>query len=226
MESVIAALTGLAVGIAGTYVKSLLAARAKVGEELRDLRLGPYRELWAMTALVSRWPTWPLTAAELDDLHWRLRAWYYGKGGLYLSENSRARYGEMQQVIGLTVAAAADAAITPAAYRDLVATCSALRTALTEDLESRRQRSVWWTVSRWRLHAAQAYRAALRIEALGGAPAVHVAPPGETGGVRDLWRCSRFRRERAARRRRHDDDAPGDRAAEAVAPGAAPALKT
>lgn len=165
----VSALIGLVVGVVGTYVKTLLANRAAVGEELRGARLAPYEELWKDTQLLSRWPRWPLTAGELRGLHERLRAWYYETGGLYLSTNARVRYGEVQQLIAAVLRDATDdaAGVADRDYDDLMDTCSALRTAITEDLESRRQRSFWTELRRRREHDAQARAARLRIKGRG-----------------------------------------------------------
>lgn len=161
----VSALIGLVVGIVGTYVKTLLDNRAAVGEELRGARLVPYKELWKSTVLLSVWPRWPLTRGELQDLHVRLRGWYYETGGLYLSETARARYGDVQGLIAAVLRSPAGDGdrIADGDYDDLMDTCSALRTAMTEDLESRRQRSLWTTLRRGRAHEAQERAAQERI---------------------------------------------------------------
>lgn len=62
------------------------------------------------------------------------------------------RYREMQRLIGISLGAAtADDELVPKdVYDELRDECSAFRTALTEDLETRRKRAVWWTIqTRW-----------------------------------------------------------------------------
>lgn len=74
------------------------------------------------------------------------------RGGLYLSGNAQVRYREMQRLIGLSLGAAKnDCELVPTdVYDDLRDECSAFRTALTEDLETRRKRAVWWAIrARW-----------------------------------------------------------------------------
>jgi len=58
--------------------------------------------------------------------------------------------------------------LSPETYKDLADTCSAFRTSLTEDLETRRQRSLWWVVARWRLHRRQHALWDARRERAGG----------------------------------------------------------
>lgn len=58
----------------------------------------------------------------------------------------------MQRLIGISLGAAtADDELVPKdVYDELRDECSAFRTALTEDLETRRKRAVWWTIqTRW-----------------------------------------------------------------------------
>jgi Toprim-like len=90
------AVIGLAGTILGAVVSGALATRAKVNEEMRQLRLKSYPLLWQLTARFSRWPRMTNTYAELEGFHRSFRSWYYETGGFHLSENSRTRYGEVQ----------------------------------------------------------------------------------------------------------------------------------
>jgi hypothetical protein len=140
-------------------------ARAGIDENLRTQRLENYPDLWASTAAVSRWPRSTVHRWNLEDLHRTLRSWYYGKGGLFLSEQARARYGDLQELIAAMVTAndhgAAIDVLAPDAYADLMETASALRTALTEDLDTRRRRSALekFRRARWHTDAAEAAKA-------------------------------------------------------------------
>ena len=74
-----------------------------------------------------------------------LRQWYYGSGGLFMSEGSRDRYGDVQKLVGWLVAGREDSAdqVTGREYKYVMDRCSALRTALTQDLETRSSRPMW-----------------------------------------------------------------------------------
>jgi hypothetical protein len=117
------------------------------------------------------------TYADVEEFHRWFRSWYYEAGGLHLSENSRARYGEVQELIaahlaapgGQAMPAQARTPIADAVYDGLLEACSALRTALTEDLESRRQRSVLYSVRLAARHWKQKHKADKRLAEAKGA---------------------------------------------------------
>jgi hypothetical protein len=69
-----------------------------VAEELRDLRLRWYPPVWKRTSVLSNWPRPNAARENLERLRVDLRAWYFAGGGLYLSENARKRYGELQKL--------------------------------------------------------------------------------------------------------------------------------
>ena len=174
LTAIISAAGGLAVATAGAIVKGALAQRAGLDEELRGTRTKLYPAAWRNTAAISQWPKSELTWGGLRALHKDLRNWYYGEahpgatdpspGGLYLSRNSQKRYADMQGLIDLALPEAAHdhESVPDEYYEPLRAGCSAFRTALTEDLETRRKRSVWWTIETYRLHQKQAGEAATR----------------------------------------------------------------
>jgi hypothetical protein len=169
-EEILAALIGLVVGAAGAWVKAVLAIRAKVNEELRALRLAAYPPVYRLSAALSFWPPAEITGDELLDLNLRLRDWYFTTGGLFLSENGRTRYGELKQLICAHLDEMDDraAVLPPWAYHDLAETCRAFRTALTEDLETRRQRSLWFVAVQARRHQKQRAAFEDRIDKVGG----------------------------------------------------------
>jgi hypothetical protein len=145
-ELTVALVTGvLALVSAGALavVNNAITTRAGIDEELRSKRLEVYLRLWALTGAVSRWPEQRLSRSTLEDLHYRLRGWYYTDGGLFLSEAARDRYGDFQKLIAAVLAHAGDSAamLTPKRYGDLRDAASALRTALTQDLDTRRRKT-------------------------------------------------------------------------------------
>jgi hypothetical protein len=91
-------------------------------------------------------PKWPratdVTYAKLHTLSEGLRDWYFLEGGIYLSEEARKAYGNVQENVCLTVQGKQDEqdkTISDAEYDKLVDCCSALRTELTRDLQSRKR---------------------------------------------------------------------------------------
>jgi hypothetical protein len=165
--AVVTAVLGLLTAGVLALVNSWVNTRAGTDENLRARRLEYYPTLWGATAAVSRWPREPVTRTRLDELHKQLRTWYFGGGGIFLSELARARYGDVQTLIdallkhkgGSTDLLSADR------YEDLMETASSLRTALTEDLDTRRKKSLWETNRRSRWHASAKRAAQARISA-------------------------------------------------------------
>lgn len=163
--AVISGVLGLLTAGVLALFNSSISARAGIDENLRAERLDVYPTLWSASAAVSRWPRAEVTRGTLVELHRTLRSWYYARGGLFLSESARARYGDVQELIAALLTHDADPAdvLAPAGYTDLMETASALRTALTEDLDTRRRKSLRETLRRYRWHTTAAQQARTRI---------------------------------------------------------------
>jgi hypothetical protein len=78
-----------------------------------------------------RLPRNDVTRHSLDELHRSLRSWYYTKGGLFMSQPTRDRYGDVQTLIAALLTHNGEPADVLArdSYTDLMDTASALRTA-------------------------------------------------------------------------------------------------
>jgi hypothetical protein len=133
------------VAAVGAVIGAAINSRAKIDEGLREQRLQVYPPLWAHTSIVSRWPRTSATWRDLAAVHGMLRQWYYGSGGLFMSERSRDLYGDVQVLVDWLVLGREDSAdqMTGREYDYLMERCSALRTALTQDLETRSSRPMW-----------------------------------------------------------------------------------
>jgi len=164
--AVVTGVLGLLTAGALALVNNWITVRAGIDDALRAQRLEVYPTLWQTSSAVSRWPRSEVTRGALEGLHQTLRGWYYAQGGLFLSESARARYGDVQELIAALLehqgTGPADV-LSPGAYTDLMDTTSALRTALTEDLDTRRRKSVRETRRRSRWHASAAEQARARI---------------------------------------------------------------
>jgi hypothetical protein len=160
---------GLLSGLVGAGANTWLANRSKVSEELREQRLKVYPDVWARTRRFSRWPRNAATYSDLGDFEHELRTWYYGVGGLYMSHNAQRRYGDVQELVANHAARRQDdRAIPVAAYEDIMDACSAFRSALTEDLESRRQGSAVYTAQKWLEHRRAERSAGTRLRRAAG----------------------------------------------------------
>jgi hypothetical protein len=154
-------------GLISASINSWLTSRAKVNEELRVERLKAYPQIWERTITFSRWPRDERTYDDLRRFHLDLRDWYYKRGGLYMSENSRGRYGDVQELaaVELEQPPPPPTALSKERYERLMEACSAFRTGLTEDLESRRQRSLIWSIRKSREHKQDERAAKARVRA-------------------------------------------------------------
>ena len=185
IEALVIAVIGIAGTVLGALVSGALATRAKVSEEMRQLRLVSYPVLWKLTSNFSRWPRATNTYADLEKFHRRFRTWYYETGGFQLSDNSRVRYGDVQELMAAYLGAPEGQAMPPqpdgplpdAVYVGLMDACSALRTALTEDLESRRQRSVLHSIRLAGRHRKARDKARVRLAAARRTPKLTIKRP-------------------------------------------------
>jgi hypothetical protein len=180
--AVVSGVVGLLSAFALALVNSGISARAGVDEELRSKRLTVYPALWEATKAASRWPRSTVSRSDLDELHRNLRKWYYTGGGMYLSETARARYGDLQELIGTALTHPGDpcSQLNRARYEDLMEASSAMRTAITEDLDTRRRKS-WIETrrrNRWHSRAHRAAEARIRMTADDGHAFCMAGRPG------------------------------------------------
>jgi hypothetical protein len=126
--------------------RSLLEVTREVDLELRKLRVQFYQELWNETGIV---PTYPraddVTYEDLRKLSERLRSWYYEKGGMFLSrEAHNGRYIPLQEALLATLKTQQSLnkplseQLSDEHYEEIRRKCSRLRTALSDDIQSRR----------------------------------------------------------------------------------------
>jgi len=144
----LSAVIGLVVGAGLATVKYVLDQRARRDEDLWSRRFDPYREAWALTSQFSRWPRQNPTIGDTAALHKMFRLWFYGNGGILMSSHARARYTYVQEGLAALCRRGleADSLIKAADYDDVEEIMSGFRAALTADLESRRKRSIVWSI--------------------------------------------------------------------------------
>jgi hypothetical protein len=165
---------GVAFGGATAVIKGALTTRSKTSEELRDQRLDVYRAIWVKTAAISRYPPAEITWYDLEALHLAFRSWYFTTGGIFLSERARDRYFDVQKLLNVYLESrrggGPSALVEPGDYDAIANTCSAFRTAMTEDLATRRQKSIVFTVKSRRWHRKEGRAARRRIAGYGAKP--------------------------------------------------------
>jgi hypothetical protein len=109
--------------------------------DLRKRRIEAYAPLWKATGLLPQWPrAQGLSYDDLFGLSARLRQWYYETGGIYLSRSShRNAYAPLQEAIAGLHRQGRSGPLSDTDYDAVRRLCSALRTALADDIESRRE---------------------------------------------------------------------------------------
>ena len=139
--TVASSLASAVFGSALTYVTTVLKVRqdlaAKYDSDLRRDRIGVYRELWkALEPLAKYAPPAEFTFSGANRLAVVLRAWYFEKGGLFLSDAARDAYFALQETLK-TVGKDSDDPVVGKTLDLLKAAGSALRTRLSQDVGTR-----------------------------------------------------------------------------------------
>jgi hypothetical protein len=137
-------IAGLSAWLGKVWADRIAQAQKLSGEidlDLRKRRIDVYTELWEATAVLPKWPrAQDVTYEALLALSQTLKTWYFRRGGMYLSRTThRDAYSPLQDTLA-DILKTNSAGPVSAEHYDLVRErCSALRTALASDIESRRE---------------------------------------------------------------------------------------
>lgn len=119
--------------------RTAVAFTSSLDTALRERRIPVYAELWERTGLLPMWPrNTDLSFEDLQGFTRDLRDWYYQRGGMFLSENAREAFFEVQKAVHAVLDKQAAGPVSGEDYGTIRERCSRLRTELTEDLLSRR----------------------------------------------------------------------------------------
>ena len=142
--SLLAALLGILGGLASGGLAAWVALRGKrldhevertklwvsaYEKKLFEQRLNDYRDLWSLTEKTSRRYVAKLTKEGANELAEELTHWYYRKGGILLSAEARNAFFRAREAL---------TEFKPERAMQVIEGFSALRTALCDDLNSRR----------------------------------------------------------------------------------------
>jgi len=151
ITTVIAAVGGSAVIVAGlaAWLGKVWADRiaqankllVDIDLDLRERRIPVYARLWKATALLPKWPrATTVTYQQLRKFSESLRRWYFEEGGMYLSRSThKGAYMPLQDTLADILRSHKSGPISDEHYELVRECCSALRTALAGDIESRRE---------------------------------------------------------------------------------------
>lgn len=142
LDQITPALIGALTGVIAAYATSYLKFRQEISSGTLERRFEAYLKIWKQTGLLPEWPrSEEVTYQDLKQLSEGFRDWYFEGGGMLLSHNSRKKYGDLQKIATKAYQNAENEKdhLRDADYEQVRASCSTLRSALTEDLLSRRQ---------------------------------------------------------------------------------------
>lgn len=123
----------------GRYAKNWSLSTTK---DLRTERAKHYKDLWAATELLAKYsPPEVITKVSLLKLATTLRHWYFAGGGIFLSDDARDAYFDLQDRIVSALAAvekqAEEMQLNAEHVKPVRRASSHLRTVLTLDIGSR-----------------------------------------------------------------------------------------
>jgi hypothetical protein len=146
--ALVSGLIGLVVSAIGTYLgihwKIRKDLEAKYDDSLRGLRLEAYRELWQVTKPLAAFARVDNPSRDdLEALSVALRDWYFDKGGLYLSEETRDACIALQRAVRVVVASdrwedPSVERVDDTTFDHLREIASRLRSRMTYDVGTRR----------------------------------------------------------------------------------------
>jgi len=139
-----AIIVGLSVWLGKVWADRIAQVQKLAGDidlDLRIRRIEHYKALWVATAVLPKWPRAKgVTYQDLLTLSETLRSWYFGGGGMYLSRTThRDAYSPLQDQLAAVLKCEPSGTITPEHYELIRDRCSALRSALAKDIQSRRE---------------------------------------------------------------------------------------
>lgn len=148
-DKIIAAIIGVFFGFISTYLAAILKfrqdLRAQYDKDLRDKRIEEYRELWELTGAFPKYAVpKSVTYGDANKLAENLRIWYFGKGGMFLSDDSRNAYFKYQEAFKKILADETEDLSRPLGkpgdrtYELLRQRGSKLRSALVRDVGTRK----------------------------------------------------------------------------------------
>ena len=127
-----------------TKAKTRLDLAAQYDKELQQSRLAAYKILWAMTEPLARYGrARTVSVGDVHKISEQTRDWYFQTGGIYLTQASRGPYFKwkalLQPVLELPeIDTHLDAPVPEEQLAMIVAAASLLRTALSDDIRTKR----------------------------------------------------------------------------------------
>ncbi|HEV8283019.1 MAG TPA: hypothetical protein VGQ09_01845 [Chitinophagaceae bacterium] len=140
---ILTAVVGALTGLGAAFLKNTIDYRHEVRSDLWNKRFESYIRIWKLMQLIPLWPkNEKLTYKGLYEISMHFQNWYFQDGGILLSTPSRKNYGDMQEAITKIRSehekTGMDALVNNEDYKVVQSACSSLRTAITNELLSRK----------------------------------------------------------------------------------------
>jgi hypothetical protein len=131
---------GGATGALTTLLQARKSLEAQYGIDLRKSRIDTYRQLWSsLQPLAYYGPRSALREVGLRDLSRAMQSWYFGRGGLFMSAQTRTAYFRLHALLEEGASTAADDGRIDARVAEAVKSqASKLRDAMANDVATRR----------------------------------------------------------------------------------------
>jgi hypothetical protein len=143
LQALLAFFLGAVSSYLGLYWKVKKELEAQYDKDLRAERLRVYATLWKLLEPLAKYSrSGPLSAASLQKLSVDLRQWYFGVGGLFMSERTRSTYFALQDELTQRMAIPRehlDHELSDQDFESIREKGSRLRTATTVDVGSRKE---------------------------------------------------------------------------------------
>jgi hypothetical protein len=138
---IVPALIALVAGVVVALVQARRNLETQYDIDLRKERIGAYQNLWAcFEPLAFYSPPGPVTFQTVRDISRTMREWYFTKGGLFLSTETRDVYFRLQRELTKTAhsrAVRTDDELDFDRREHIKALTSRLRSQMTEDVKTR-----------------------------------------------------------------------------------------
>lgn len=135
-----AGVLGGVTGALTTLLQARKSLEAQYDIDLRKSRIDTYRELWSSLQPLAYWgPRSPLHEVGLRDLSRAMQSWYFGRGGLFMSAQTRTAYFRLHALLEESAKHGSDDGRIDARVAEAVkGQASKLRDAMTSDVATRR----------------------------------------------------------------------------------------
>jgi hypothetical protein len=143
--TIVALVAGITSGVAAALISGVVTLRkvradlaAQYDSEVRKKRIEHYTAIWEMFVATTIGPRSFVTRGQLESLSLKLRDWYFGEAGMYLSADSAEVYGLLQQELARLIAREGGEDLTEEDQDRVRRLASAFRVSMTEDIGTRR----------------------------------------------------------------------------------------